>query len=579
MAFTVTPAHADIFHAITDPNGGNLIIEAVAGAGKTSTIVHALGLIPPGTSVMFLAFGKKIVEDLSRKVPPGVHVSTLSSLGHRALMKYVRDTHGFTPKIEDNKVRTLAQEPGVFVNAVEKSKYMSPALRLVRLAKSSGMIPDGCGTALPGLVPDTATTWLDLAEHHDVDIGENGDINRVVEIARELMSASCRTLNVMDFDDQLLMSYALNAPMPRGDIVFVDEAQDLSPLQHAMLRRVLGKAGRVVAVGDPYQSIFGFRGADSESMRTLSTTFGCRSLPLHVSYRCSKSVVRVAQQFVPHIRPHDDAPEGEAHTDPVPLDKAGIRVGDMVVCRTSAPTVKVAHWLLRQGVPAIVVGKNIGGSLLSLLNSLKATTLDDADAKLTRWENREIEKAAKKDDEARAAAATDRADTLRVFLDMATDLDDLANRINAMFANAEDTDPNAVVSCSTIHKAKGLEADRVHVVNTHKMPSKWAKQEWQVVQENNLFYVAVTRAKSFLQYVVVDDNRNALPASSRERMAPNATADVLVTGNTYAVKDLLKSLGARWNPEAKGWMVPADRAEEARRAVASAPRAPYRPRR
>lgn len=47
---------------------------------------------------------------------------------------------------------------------------------------------------------------------------------------------------------------------------------------------------------------------------------------------------------------------------------------------------------------------------------------------------------------------------------------------------------------------------------------------------------------------------------------------VAISGNTYPVKDQLKALGARWNPDAKAWMIPADRAEEARRIVARAPK-------
>lgn len=561
--FIKTQAHKDIEDAVLTPDGGNVQISACAGAGKTSTLVELLKGIDPAKRVLFLAFNRKIVDELIQRVPAYVQVATLNALGHRALLAHLQGTTGVTPCVDANKVRTIAKD--AFDSATERTKYLAPVTRLVRLAKSAGIVPEGCGS-MPGLVQDTSAAWLDLITHHDLDV--EGDVGRVVDLARAVLAASCKDLGCIDYDDQLLLTYALGAPIYANDFVFVDEAQDLSPLQHALVRRTLGERGRLVAVGDPHQAIYGFRGADAQSMTTLAATFACRELPLHVSYRCPQAVVRLAQQYVPHIQPHADAPEGTVYTALTHVDKLEIAPGDMVVSRTSAPCVKVAHSLLRKGVPAVVLGRDIGAGLLALSKVLKPKTLDEVEANLDRWQAKELEKSERKGDDAKAASVNDRAETLRVFADMSVDLQDLEARINSMFA--DDRDASGVVTICTIHKAKGLEANRVVLLNPHKMPSKWAKQDWQRQQEVNLMYVAITRAKQTLTYAVTDEDqrRSKVDRSANERCA---NAKVKITGNTYPVRNQLAALGGEYDAAQKVWFVPAEHAEHAQRLAASTP--------
>src|SRR5690606_18120963 len=107
---------------------------------------------------------------------------------------------------------------------------------------------------------------------------------------------------------------ALDLRVREFDNVLVDEAQDLNVAQRILIRRMLKEGGRLIAVGDPRQAIYGFRGADSDSFRLIGEEFNATDLPLTVTFRCPKAVVAQAQRYVSHIQAHETAPEGEVIT-------------------------------------------------------------------------------------------------------------------------------------------------------------------------------------------------------------------------------------------------------------------------
>lgn len=564
MAFQITPAHADIFEALQDPNGGNIQISAVAGAGKTSTIVEALKRVHG--SVRFLVFNKRNADELTQRVPAHVQVQTLNALGFRALNAKFRAC-GLRPKLDGRAVDAMVKR------ALADDEFRavgSDVARTVRLAKAAGLfpvdavLPAGLTWVRAGLLPDTLETWLDLMEHHGIE-PENGAAATVASLARNVLRGLAEDMDqVIDFDDQLGLAVGLGCHVERTDWTFVDEAQDLSPLQHALVRLCAGGTGRVVAVGDERQAIYGWRGAANDSMERMAAELNMRKMPLHVSYRCPRAVVAVAQRYVSHIQAHDAAPMGTVVEEAKPIDELDARAGDMVLCRTTAPVVRTAWALLRAGTPAVVLGRDIGAGIHALVKRLKPKDLADLDVRLTAWLTKECEKADKADDPARRESAEDRAATVRVFAGMAETLEDMRTKIDETFNDAK---TDTVVTCCTIHKAKGLEAERVFILDWHKMPPKWATKDWQIEQEVNLQYVAVTRAKSHLQFAF-SPARDEAPKSAASTSAP--TQWVLMRGNTYLVKDTLAKLGARVSKNADGkWetRVPADAAQEAQALV------------
>lgn len=490
----------------------NLIIEAVAGSGKTTTIVQALELIPPTQRVVFLAFNKSIAEELKTRVPKHVSAMTLNGLGHQAWMRFAGKITLNSSKTRDIINNRLADE---YEEALLK-KMFSGVRRLVGIAKASGIVPAGM-EGLYGLVADTDDVWERMIEHFDIQFSEKlppwkqqqektedeqakeaTDKQIAIEMARKVLKYGIEMKNEIDFDDQLYMTVIHDAPVYQYDWVFVDEAQDVSDIQRALVAKAKKKHGRLCAVGDPSQAIYGFRGADSNSLENIAKMFNCVRLPLSISYRCPKKVVAEAQQIVSHIEASETANEGTVEDLGV-LKPEMFQIHDMVICRNTAPLIKLAYTLIGSRIPVRVMGRDLGAGLIALIEKLNAKGIDRLVQKLEEWHSREVKRMTEKDPEADLTAVNDKREVILTFIEMsgAESVPQLITAIENLFSD----DDGDCVLLSTIHKAKGMEADRVFILDRHLMPSKYARKPWQQQQEANLEYVAITRSKNYLGYV------------------------------------------------------------------------------
>lgn len=460
---------------------GNAIVEAVAGSGKTTTIVEALNRVK-GSSI-FLAFNKSIADELKAR---GVNARTFHSLTYSPVMQ----SRG-QRQVEQNKLRKLCD---MYMTGEDKELYGAFAVRMVGLARQAGV---------GFLCKDVQETWMDLCDHHNIELeSEFADLGRGLELASRLLDASNES-PMVDFDDMLYFAVRDGLVLAKYDFIFVDEAQDTNAIQRAILRKIMHKDTRIVAVGDPAQAIYGFRGADSDSLDLIATEFNATRLPLSISYRCPKAVVNFARTWVQHIEPADGAPEGSVDMLGTSWDATVFQPNDLVVCRTTKPVISLAYKLLRARVPVRIMGKEIGQGLKNLINKMNAHSLEQLEAKLEAYCTREVEKATAKMEDAKAEAISDKVSAILCLMeDLSPDqeipatINDLMSVIDKLFSEGV----NQVV-LSTIHKAKGLEANRVFWLNSSQCPAKWARQEWQQQQEQNLCYVAVTRAKSALYLI------------------------------------------------------------------------------
>jgi superfamily I DNA/RNA helicase len=284
----------------------------------------------------------------------------------------------------------------------------------------------------------------------------------------------------------------------------VDEAQDTNAIQRAILRKIMKPTSRIVAVGDPAQAIYGFRGADSASMSVMAEEFGMVRLPLTISYRCPVNVVNYAQQWVSHIEAAPGASDGVVAELGTNFEVTNFTASDLVVCRKSAPLITLAFRCIRANVPVQVMGREIGQGLKALIKKMNAKGIDRLQEKLELYMDREVEKARAKKDDQKAEAIEDKVGSILFLIsglreDKRT-IPDLEAGIDYLFK-----DKSVAVKFATIHKSKGLEAPRVFWLGRSECPAKWAKQAWQKQQEVNLCYVAATRAMKELYTIELKD--------------------------------------------------------------------------
>jgi DNA helicase-2/ATP-dependent DNA helicase PcrA len=459
---------------------GNAVIEAVAGAGKSTTVVEAIRQVIakfPGMSTLFLAFGKRNADDLKAK---GVNARTFHSLC-------------FNPVLRAKKLREVtASKTRDMIDArfgdKEARMYGPFLLKLIGLGKNAGI---GC------LLPDIEQSWVDLADHHNLELDhEDADFHTAIRYASELLTAS-NAAPAVDFDDLLYLAVKDGISLQKYDFIVVDEYQDTNSIQVAILRKIMHAKTRLLLVGDRAQAIFGFRGAESESMDKAVTEFGAIQLPLTVTYRCPTAVVKHAHQWVQHIEAAPGAIEGSVESLGDAWSVKQFVANDLVICRTTAPLIGVAYKMLKARIPVQILGKDIGDGLKSLIKRMNAKGIPALEAKIQSWRAREVEKARAKKDDAKMEQVRDKADCILFLIDTLPETERtvpaLVEVIDGLFA-----DKKNVTVLSTIHKAKGSEAKTVYWLNSSKCPAQWAKQQWQREQERNLCYVATTRAQEKL---------------------------------------------------------------------------------
>ena len=473
----------------------SLVIEAVAGSGKTSTIVESAKRLDPFTSAVFLAFNKRVADTLKSKLPAHVPALTLNALGHRAWKGF----NGHYVEVDAYRVNALVREMSDDSNV----EFRSGVTKLVGLAKSVGLVPQYALEAFDGricgLVEDSDDVWSDLIDEYNVDFGWGGQNKhaRALDLARKVLTRSIHTGGQkIDFNDQLYLPIIFGADWTKYELIFVDEAQDCSSINLEIVERSLAKNGRVIAVGDAAQAIYHFRGAGSNAMPDIVRRFQAVELPLHTSYRCPKSVVRAAQAYVPHIQARADAEEGSVGAM-LDWNADSFVREDVVLCRFNAPLIKLAFQLIRARKACKVLGRDIGGGLVALVAKLKAVNVRDLRGKLAAYVDKEAARLHREGKPQAIGALLDRVECLRVFMSELGDEADtsvLKQSIESLFSDEQ----NGSLTLSTIHKFKGAEADRIFWLNPNKASAYDAGNEEQV---RNLKYVATTRSKKSLHYI------------------------------------------------------------------------------
>lgn len=511
LAFDPSPQQLAIFGwAKQGPDAGHLVVDATAGSGKTTTALAMLAYMPE-QSILYCAFGKAIQETLDRRITNANAVAkTFHSLGNTA----VRQKWGYRGRMEtrkgDRKFQLAKEVVGGFGKATERlmAEATVKARELCPMATQRGDIMEMLADM--DLLPDW-TMPIQPEEFADM-------------VLRTLDSAAKSAPMGIDYSDMIFLPLRNGWLQPSYEAVIVDEYQDLTMSQLDMARQVVMPGGRICMIGDKRQAIFSFRGVNAESIEQLKQSLHAKELPLSVTYRCPTKVVELANRYAPEMEAREGAPAGTIE-EVFDLDDLIERLqpGDFVLSRVNAPLMPLVLKLLRNGKPARMQGRDVGKSLQSTVRRIARgddrmrtfAFLDD----LRKFEADQLEKLRRMDREDQMERVVDLVRTIEAIALDTSHVYEILHRIESLF---QDRSPNAQVVCSSVHKAKGLEAQRVfilrgtlrsrpkckncrhfHGANTctkcgcYKFaPDRRAEQE-----EKNIQFVALTRTKEHLVWV------------------------------------------------------------------------------
>lgn len=493
-----------IFNAIKNTNS-NILVNAVAGSGKTTTIVEACKrLNESADNVKFLAFNKSIAEELKTRLVGLADVSTSHAFGFSILKsiynkprqrKYIKvDNWKYINYLKEN-IYSLSRIITVDDDSAKRWAFIFNVEKLFNLCR------------------------LDLVKADEYDkIADNvfkHNINRIadeIEVVSTLLENAYTMPNNLriDFTDMIVLPLSQPDFIPTFKYVFVDEAQDLNTAQR-LLMLAAARGGRFIAVGDKYQAINGFAGADADSFTKIAKEPNTIELPLSTNYRCGRAMIDLANTYVTDIHAHDGAIDGNVtRIENVTSDM--FKPGDFILCRKAAPLVAMAIKLLSVGIGAAVKGLDIANDLKRLADKAYISGNGDILKGLDYEKNKLACELAAKHKVTKAKAKE--TYTYRNFCDSCNalenvcshnDTDNVAKVKNYLDILFTDTCVNNAVTLSTVHKAKGLEADNVFIIEPSKLPLLFEGQkEWQVQQEYNLAYVAYTRAKKNLTFIDID---------------------------------------------------------------------------
>jgi DNA helicase-2/ATP-dependent DNA helicase PcrA len=519
MTFVPSPEQQAIFDAVLNTRD-NIAINAKAGTGKTTTLVQLAKKLPSTGSKIYVAFNKDIVSDVQPKLDgTGMAAKTFHSLGYGALAKHL-GAQNLNP--DDAKYKKLAtawaegsSELAATIDMLVKEEELEDGIDKRKKELFKGTV--SMLTELLRFLRLKLVEWDDFDALrgivHYYRLDDDADFYfELVELAvlavPGLMKQAEQALrdNIeLDFTDMIYWVARWDLRIYQYMFVFVDECQDLSPMQRAMIKKAIyERGGRIVLVGDPRQAIYEFAGADSDSFELSVQMFNAKVLPLSVTRRSDKIIVQHACRLVPDFHALDSAKRGKI----VWIDEerlANIAVpGDMIISRVKAPLIKACIDLIAAKKPATILGNDIGKALIRIIEKLAERDgysferiLDVLDT----YEEEQVAKLVAKEDAAGAEAVRDQCEAVRVVIEnaKASHLDALVGYIEQLFSNKG---KDGLIILCTGHKSKGLEADRVMLLAPDRIPLVFPDQRPESYkQELNLEYVAITRAKHTLVYL------------------------------------------------------------------------------
>lgn len=565
--FKLTDEQHAIEAACKDGSRDTIFVDACAGSGKSSTARYmAVHAFPSSMNVMFSAFNRNVNNDtwewIKKQERRGLYSRTFNSMGKVILdhMLKGREVRLLAHKYE-YIVADLINERFQHLSEEDREEAGSLLNRLVRYFMYNVTVasPDDLSVKLFGgndangdvillpADPENSAVVDSLMTRYGLFGLENPvDVQRLKRCLPEVLKRGEQQLFTdaqFDFVDQVFWPvYKAADGIPAlqrsdvlrpSDVVVVDEAQDLTALERALVsffarRDSNGVTGRFYVVGDPQQAIYAWKGADAKGFENSKRFYNAEKIfTLSYSWRCTKKAAIRAQEWKAGFKVPATAAEGEESyiTKQDLLDQT--EAGWALVFRTRSRQAEMAMKLFMSGKKFEIVGSaDFSAKLIKPIKIVmehKNFTFEKLDEFLADHMNRTVERRrkAKKPEKEIAEFIDEIAATkmaIEIMMQTHPDIADaktLIGKIEDLFGgNGSDSDER--IKLYTGHTVKGMEFETVVNCTPDQFPLKWEGQTLaELEQEHNLKYVIETRTKN--HYFMLDEKLALIQKAEQER--------------------------------------------------------------
>jgi hypothetical protein len=479
--FNPTPEMLSVLHLYTSTRN-NIQVRSYAGTGKT-TLAELL-LANTRDNTLYVVFNTRNRDEAEERfaakeaggaaLPPYL-IKTVNGLGHSVWQETLGRKCGVNTKKTYELFNTLLTAD--YRKHKEEAFAQYSLIRTaVGLAKAFGYVPDRWTGPCQRLM--AATEFHGKLEERPSSLAR-----RMIDDLL-LLSIKAAYAGNIDYDDQCYMSALFGGTFPRFPEVIGDEAQDFSRVNWEMFARLVARGARLTCMGDPYQSIYAFRGALTGGMAKARDRFDMTEASLSVSFRCPRAIVESVHFRVADMKWIKEGGHADRCLGPT---LRGLPDGCAIISRNNAPLFALAIRLLTSGRSVTCSGSEIGPKILGIMKKFGPASLaqEEVYEKIEGWRQAKLA--------AESTTADDTADCMRVFADR-------GDTLGLALAYAEDLfRQSGTITLTTGHKAKGLEWPIVY----HLDPQLITESD----QDQNLKYVIHTRSLDQLYWFQSEEIR------------------------------------------------------------------------
>jgi len=336
---------AEQLAAVSGASGRSLIL-AAAGSGKTRTIVALLAhRVESGTApeqIMLVTFTRRAAREMVQRAErtAGVDLGRVTAGTFHSVARRLLRRYGPLVGVPTTATVLDAEDQSELL-AMARDEVLAGVARPPSMPKPSALV------GMIGLAAEIGRPLEDVVVDSNPRLGDRMEL--ISAIARGYADRK-RDMAGLDYADLLVAADRLLAEHDRVrrrlsaafPWVLVDELHDTSPLQARMVEAIAGDGGNLVAVADPDQSIYSWRGADPDVVRRFAEAPGARVFPLSTNYRSTPEIVALAQETLPDGNPFDKRMRAHrptaaampviAHLGSVPDEAAFVvqRIGELI---------------------------------------------------------------------------------------------------------------------------------------------------------------------------------------------------------------------------------------------------------